>query len=435
MPQIDPNNPNIVIEDRPIIVYDAVSRKHAPAGYTVDPATGLLVSSGKDVQLPASMIPLSTEAGNGIRLSDTDGKLYVSPTAVINVNDDQALVASTTDTTQVTVTSTTKETTVDGVHEVTTDHSFKVDVKVAGAVDDVPNALIARADGLYVAREVLGDAVPPKTAADGGISFDIFGGLDATLGNPIAWLEVAVHSADGVWLHTVPSFKKRFVPTGTSITATPSGGGETDDYNPPPPPPPPPENSEQPPPPPPLTWADVELAVRSTPANYPAGLVASVATIQSSVAAGAAAPANNFEIAQAIAQNWTGFSAADLASYFAALKAMGITEANAVADIYAGVAQPDYAAGQFIVHTGFNYKDQYAVFDPNQAATTLNLPAGTVVTVTDIIKAQAFTWTTDRAAATHMSSGSANTFLAPFSFFAFRWSNGFQGTWLNVLPD
>ena len=423
MPQIDPNNPNVVIEDRPIIVYDAASRKHAPAGYTVDPATGQLVPSGKEVQLPASLIPLSTQAGNGIRLSETDGKLYVAPTAVINVNDDQALVASTTDTTQVTVTSTTKETTVGGVHEVTTDHSFKVDVKVAGAVDDVPNALVARADGLYVAREVLGDAVPPKTAADGGISFDIFGGLDATMGTPIAWLEVAVHAADGVWLHTVPSYNKRFVPTGTSITATPSNeGGENGGDNPPLPPPPA------------LTWADVELAVRFTPANYPAGLVASVATIQAGINGGAAEPANNYDIAQAIAQNWTGFSAADLASYFAALKALGITEANAVADIYSGVAVADTIAGQFVVRTIFNSKDQYAVFDPAQAATALNLPEGTVVTVTDIVKAQAFTWTTDRAAATLMSSGSANTFLAPFSFFAFRWSNGFKGTWLDILP-
>ena len=74
MPKIDPDGIHI-IEDRALVVYDPQAHEHTPAGYITDPVTGELVPSGKIVQLPASAIPLSGDAGNSLTLSPVDGKL------------------------------------------------------------------------------------------------------------------------------------------------------------------------------------------------------------------------------------------------------------------------------------------------------------------------------------------------------------------------
>ena len=226
MPKIDPDGIHI-IEDRALVVYDPQAREHTPAGYITDPATGELVPSGKIVQLPASAIPLSGEVGNSLTLSPVDGKLYVAPTAVINVADDQGLTASETSTALVTVNSTTVNTTVDGVAESTVNHDFHVDVKVAPTpASGVQNALKITTAGLYVAKEVLGEGTPPVSNGRPSISTRYFGDPAILMGTPLGWLELAELHGDGsTTLYTLGYFKKVVVPAGANVfTYTPPGG-------------------------------------------------------------------------------------------------------------------------------------------------------------------------------------------------------------------
>ena len=227
MPQIDKDGIHI-IEDRALVVYDPQAREHTPAGYITDPATGELVPSGKIVQLPASAIPLSGEVGNSLTLSPVDGKLYVAPTAVINVADDQGLTASETSTALVTVNSTTVNTTaVDGVAESTVNHDFHVDVKVAPTpASGVQNALKITTAGLYVAKEVLGEGTPPVSNGRPSLSTRYFGDPAILMGTPLGWLELAELHGDGsTTLYTLGYFKKVVVPAGANVfTYTPPGG-------------------------------------------------------------------------------------------------------------------------------------------------------------------------------------------------------------------
>ena len=149
------NSDGTLTEDRSIVVYDPSKNRHVPAGHVWDASQNKFVPSGEPVKLPASMIPLSTETGNALRLSQADGNLYVAPTSVINVADDQGLTASETDSARVTVSSTTVDTLVNGVHETTVNHDFHVNVKVAATpASGIANALSTHADGLYVAKEI-----------------------------------------------------------------------------------------------------------------------------------------------------------------------------------------------------------------------------------------------------------------------------------------
>ena len=228
MPQIDPDGIHI-IEDRALVVYDPQVREHTPAGYITDPVTGELVPSGKIVQLPASAIPLSGDAGNSLTLSPVDGKLYVAPTAVINVADDQGLTASETATALVTVNSTSVASTVDGVAETTVNHDFHVDVKVAPTpASGVQNSLKVTTSGLYVAKEVLGEGTPPVSNGRPSLSTRYFGDPAILMGTPLGWVDLAeLHSDGSTTLYTLGYFKKVVVPAGENVfTYVPPSGGE-----------------------------------------------------------------------------------------------------------------------------------------------------------------------------------------------------------------
>ena len=228
MPQIDPDGIHI-IEDRAMVVYDPQAHEHTPAGYITDPVTGKLVPSGKIVQLPASAIPLSGDAGNSLTLSPVDGKLYVAPTAVINVADDQGLTASETATALVKVNSTSVASTVDGVAETTVNHDFHVDVKVAPTpASGVQNSLKVTTSGLYVAKEVLGEGTPPVSNGRPSLSTRYFGDPAILMGTPLGWVDLAeLHSDGSTTLYTLGYFKKVVVPAGENVfTYVPPSGGE-----------------------------------------------------------------------------------------------------------------------------------------------------------------------------------------------------------------
>ena len=403
------NSDGTLTEDRSIVVYDPSKNRHVPAGHVWDASLNKFVPSGEPVKLPASMIPLSTETGNALRLSQADGNLYVAPTAVINVADDQGLTASETDSARVTVSSTTVDTLVNGVHETTMNHDFHVDVKVAATpASGIANALSTRADGLYVAKEILGEDVPPSTSSDGGVSATIYGGLNATMGDPLGWLQLSVPQADGsIWLFKVPHYGKTVVPAGQNVFTykpTTEGGGDPETPTPP-----------------------AEDAYTTAVNNFPA-IVRTGASpqwtsneqafrdVMSAVSTGnILRPANWFELSNAIIfrlnlkartfidhvihvqfMHALGFSAFDLTVWNSMVeRGISTTKGN--------------LAGSLKIKTQFDAQDQFLKVVPGAGPDLL-----------DIFLNNKFVWTTNPADATLFSSVAVSAILANVSFTTIR---------------
>lgn len=405
------NSDGTITEDRSIVVYDPSKNRHVPAGHVWDASLNKFVPSGEPVKLPASMIPLSTETGNALRLSQADGNLYVAPTAVINVADDQGLTASETDSARVTVSSTTVDTLVNGVHETTVNHDFHVDVKVAATpASGIANALSTRADGLYVAKEILGEDVPPSTASDGGVSATIYGGLNATMGDPSGWLQLAIPQADGaIWLFKVPHYGKTEVPAGQNVFTyqpTTEDGGN----NPPPPPPPP----ETPPAEDVYTTAlnnFSTMVVGGAPSpwryNYQA-----FQDVMSAVSAGnIPRPANWFELSNAIIfrMNPVASTFSDHVVHVQFMQALGfdaldLTTWNSMVSGAISTSEGNLAGSQKI-KTQFDAQDQF-----------LKVVPGAENSLVAIFLNNQFVWTTNPAEATLFSSTAVSAILANVSF-------------------
>lgn len=406
------NSDGTLTEDRSIVVYDPSKNRHVPAGHIWDASLSKFVPSGEPVKLPASMIPLSAETGNALRLSQADGNLYVAPTAVINVADDQGLTASETDSARVTVSSTTVDTLVNGVHETTVNHDFHVDVKVAATpASGIANALSTRADGLYVAKEILGEDVPPSTASDGGVSATIYGGLDATMGDPSGWLQLAIPQADGaIWLFKVPHYGKTVVPAGQNVfTYKPTTEGG--DGNNPPPPPPPPQDD-------PYTTAINNFSTmvdNGASAQWTANYQAFQATTAAVATGSLAVPANWFELSNAIIARMTptpstfadhvvhvqfmqalGFNALDLSTW-------NLMVAGAI------TTSDGDLAGTLKIKTQFDAQDQF-----------LKVIPGAENSLVSIFLNNQFVWTTNPADATLFSSTAVSAILANVSFTTIR---------------
>ena len=410
------NSDGTLTEDRSIVVYDPSKNRHVPAGHVWDASQNKFVPSGEPVKLPASMIPLSTETGNALRLSQADGNLYVAPTAVINVADDQGLTASETDSARVTVSSTTVDTLVNGVQETTVNHDFHVDVKVAATpASGIANALSTRADGLYVAKEILGEDVPPATTSDGGVSATIYGGLNATMGDPSGWLQLSIPQADGsIWLFKVPHYGKTVVPAGQNVfTYKPTTGGE--DETPP---------VEETPPAEETPTGDVYTTAlnnfstmidngASAPwtANYKAFKATKVAVETGSLAV----PLNWFDLSNAIIARMTPTPSTftDHVVHVRFMQALGFDALDMTAwnSMVSGGIATSYGtlAGEWKIKTQFNAQDQF-----------LKVVPGAANHLVDIFAKNQFVWTTNPADATLFSSTAVSAILANVSFTTIR---------------
>ena len=435
------NSDGTLTEDRSIVVYDPSKNRHVPAGHIWDASLNKFVPSGEPVKLPASMIPLSTETGNALRLSQADGNLYVAPTAVINVADDQGLTASETDSARVTVSSTTVDTLVNGVHETTVNHDFHVDVKVAATpASGIANALSTHADGLYVAKEILGEDVPPSTASDGGVSATIYGGLNATMGDPSGWLQLAIPQADGaIWLFKVPHYGKTVVPTGQNVFTykpTTEGEGET-----PPPPETPPggEGEDEVPPmeetppteggegggnnPPPAEDAYTTAINKFSTIVVNNGAEApwtynyrAFQAVMSAVSAGnILKPANWFELSNAIIARMTPTPSTfnDHVGHVQFMQALGfdafdLTTWNSMVSGAISTSNGNLA-GALKIKTQFDAQDQF-----------LKVVPGAENSLVSIFLNNQFVWTTNPAEATLFSSTAVNAILANVSFTTIR---------------
>ena len=418
------NKDGSLTEDRSIVVYDSAQNKHIPAGHVWDATMGKFVPSGKDVKLPSSLIPLSGEVGNALKLSTVDGNLYVAPTAVINVADDQGLTASETESARVTVNSSTTDTVVDGVHETTVNHDFHVDVKVAATpATGIVNALSTKTDGLYVAREVLGEDVPPVTSSDGGLSANVYGGLTATLGDPLGWLQLSVPQADGsIWLFKVPHFGKKVIPVGENVfTYIPTGEGSGVE---PPPPPPTYEGGggEAPPPPPPPEDA-YTVALNNFPHVADNGALASWTANHQAFQAVATAvtggviltPANWFELSNAIIFRMQPVATTfeDHVVHIQFMQALGfdafdLTAWNSMV-VGAIATSEGNLAGSLKIRTQFDSQDQF-----------LKVVSGAENSLVAIFRNNQFVWTTNPAEATLFSPVAVSAILANVSFTTIR---------------
>lgn len=416
------NSDGTLTEDRSIVVYDPSKNRHVPAGHIWDASLNKFVPSGEPVKLPASMIPLSTETGNALRLSQADGNLYVAPTAVINVADDQGLTASDTDSARVTVSSTTVDTLVNGVHETTVNHDFHVDVKVAATpASGIANALSTHADGLYVAKEILGEDVPPATASDGGVSATIYGGLNATMGDPSGWLQLAIPQADGaIWLFKVPHYGKTIVPSGQNVFTyqpTTEGEGET-----PPPPETPPTTEgeggggggETPPAEDVYTTAlnsFSAMVVGEAPSPWRYNYQAFQAVMSAVSTGNILPPANWFELSNAIIARMTPTPStfADHVVHVQFMQALGfdafdLTTWNSMVSGAISTSNGNLA-GSLKIKTQFDAQDQF-----------LKVVPGAENSLVSIFNNNQFVWTTNPAEATLFSSTAVSAILANVSF-------------------
>ena len=412
MPQIDQDGIHI-IEDRALVVYDPQAREHTPAGYITDPVTGELVPSGKIVQLPASAIPLSGDAGNSLTLSPVDGKLYVAPTAVINVADDQGLTASETSTALVKVNSTTVNTEVGGVAESTVNHDFHVDVKVAPTpASGVQNALEITTAGLYVAKEVLGEGTPPVSNGRPNLSTRYFGDPAILMGTPLGWLELAeLHSDGSTTLYTLGYFKKVVVPAGENMfNYTPpgdegqgEGGGDPET-------PPPAEDAY-------TTALNKFSAIAGTNASAEwTSNEQAFRDVMSAVSTGnILRPANWFELSNVIvfrmkpvARTYT-----DHVVHVEFMKALGFNAFDLTAwnsMVFGGISTTKgNLAGPLKIKTKFDDKDQF-----------LKVAPGAFDSLGHIFQFNQFVWTTDPANATLFSSVAVSAILANVSFRTIR---------------
>ena len=419
------NSDGTLTEDRSIVVYDPSKNRHVPAGHVWDASLNKFVPSGEPVKLPASMIPLSTETGNALRLSQADGNLYVAPTAVINVADDQGLTASETDSARVTVSSTTVDTLVNGVHETTVNHDFHVDVKVAATpASGIANTLSTHADGLYVAKEILGEDVPPSTASDGGVSATIYGGLNATMGDPSGWLQLAIPQANGsIWLFKVPHYGKTVVPAGQNVFTykpTTEGGGNN----------PPPQPEEELPTTGYMGVYEYQAAVAALSSAQvteftTSGLLAAYNSYLDAVQTGATTnAANDFEFAQALATRF-GTNAGNIESYFKFLAAIGFragqADMTAIAQTLDGTLVGAIGANK--VKIAINGVDNYMVITPGS-------------TLKDVILNGTFTFTTVAANASLVDGNTTSAITAFYSYAAYRnvfnqfaWATGLNGNY------
>ena len=429
MPQIDPDGIHI-IEDRAMVVYDPQAHEHTPAGYITDPVTGKLVPSGKIVQLPASAIPLSGDAGNSLTLSPVDGKLYVAPTAVINVADDQGLTASETATALVTVNSTSVASTVAGVAETTVNHDFHVDVKVAPTpASGVQNSLKVTTSGLYVAKEVLGEGTPPVSNGRPSLSTRYFGDPAILMGTPLGWVDLAeLHSDGSTTLYTLGYFKKVVVPAGENVfTYVPPSGGEVL-----------PEEEELPDEETPTQFDFIDVVNQATavPAKFQ-GFVAATNFVKVQVDHGSIPPITNFnDLATRIysiyadsayrAAPGTNLTPAEVVDYieFMHLVGFNVVDLSGLIDVLRGTATPALT-GTKTLSTVVNSATQY--LRVNDGATAQSALIG-----------GAFTWTTNAAQASGLSNEAVNLFTAAFGFVAYRNNLGggnstpFPGTQLTV---
>ena len=422
MPQIDPDGIHI-IEDRALVVYDPQAREHTPAGYITDPVTGELVPSGKIVQLPASAIPLSGDAGNSLTLSPVDGKLYVAPTAVINVADDQGLTASETSTALVTVNSTSVASTVDGVAETTVNHDFHVDVKVAPTpASGVQNSLKVTTSGLYVAKEVLGEGTPPVSNGRPSLSTRYFGDPAILMGTPLGWVDLAeLHSDGSTTLYTLGYFKKVVVPAGENVfTYVPPSEEVLPEEEVPPEETPPSEGGETPTQ---FDFLDVVNQATAVPSKF-AEFVNATNAVKAAVDNGTIAPITNFDDAATHIYNYSRLSNyqaipgaplpnTEFVDYIEFLHLVGydVVDLSGFIDVLKGTSSPA-VSGTNVLSTVFNSQTQY--LRVNVSATTQSALIG-----------GAFTWTTDAAQASGLSTDAVNLFTTAFGFVAYR--NNFGG--------
>ena len=422
MPQIDPDGIHI-IEDRALVVYDPQAREHTPAGYITDPVTGELVPSGKIVQLPASAIPLSGDAGNSLTLSPVDGKLYVAPTAVINVADDQGLTASETATALVTVNSTSVASTVDGVAETTVNHDFHVDVKVAPTpASGVQNSLKVTTSGLYVAKEVLGEGTPPVSNGRPSLSTRYFGDPAILMGTPLGWVDLAeLHSDGSTTLYTLGYFKKVVVPAGEKVfTYVPPSEEELPEE----------ETPTQ------FDFLDVVNQATAVPSKFD-GFVIATNAVNAAVDNGTIPPITNFnEAATHIYNSYrfgfyqavpgTEMTTTGFVDYIEFLHLIGFNavDLSVFIDVLKGTSHPALQ-GSNTLRTVFNSETQY--LRVNEGATVQSALIG-----------GAFTWTTDASKASGLSNYAVNLFTTAFGFVAYRHLFGggnntpFLGTQLTV---
>lgn len=413
MPQIDQDGIHI-IEDRALVVYDPQAREHTPAGYITDPATGELVPSGKIVQLPASAIPLSGEVGNSLTLSPVDGKLYVAPTAVINVADDQGLTASETSTALVTVNSTPVNTTVDGVAESTVNHDFHVDVKVAPTpASGVQNALKITTAGLYVAKEVLGEGTPPVSNGRPSLSTRYFGDPAVLMGTPLGWLELAELHGDGsTTLYTLGYFKKVVVPAGENVfNYVPPSEEEML-----------PEEEVLPDEESPTQFDFIDLVNQATavPSKFE-GFAQATHVVKVAVDNGTIAPITNFNDAathiynsylngylRGGVPNGTAMTTTEFIDYIEFLHLVGLNAVDLSGLLYVlkGTGYPALQ-GTNTLSTVFNSETQYMRVTADATAQSALIGG-------------AFTWTTDATQASRLGFDAVNLFTTAFGFVAYR---------------
>ena len=426
MPKIDPDGIHI-IEDRAMVVYDPQAREHTPAGYITDPVTGELVPSGKIVQLPASAIPLSGDAGNSLTLSPVDGKLYVAPTAVINVADDQGLTASETSTALVTVNSTSVASTVDGVAETTVNHDFHVDVKVAPTpASGVQNSLKVTTSGLYVAKEVLGEGTPPVSNGRPSLSTRYFGDPAILMGTPLGWVDLAeLHSDGSTTLYTLGYFKKVVVPAGEKVfTYVPPEEEFPEEEL------PPEETPTQ------FDFLDVVNQATAVPSKF-AEFVNATNAVKAAVDNGTIAPITNFDDAATHIYNHYRVSnhravpgakltSTEFVDYIEFLHLVGydVVDLSGFIDILKGTAYPALQ-GTNILSTVVNSETQYLRVNLDYSAYSALIGGS-------------FTWTTNAAQASGLNAEAVNLFTTAFGFVAYRQFFGggnhtsFLGTQLTV---
>ena len=423
MPQIDPDGIHI-IEDRALVVYDPQVREHTPAGYITDPVTGELVPSGKIVQLPASAIPLSGDAGNSLTLSPVDGKLYVAPTAVINVADDQGLTASETSTALVKVNSTSVASTVDGVAETTVNHDFHVDVKVAPTpASGVQNSLKVTTSGLYVAKEVLGEGTPPVSNGRPSLSTRYFGDPAILMGTPLGWVDLAeLHSDGSTTLYTLGYFKKVVVPAGEKVFTYVPPSEETPPMEevPPEEETPPSEGGETPTQ---FDLIDVVNQATAVPSKFQ-GFVEATNAVKAAEAKGTIAPITNFNDAATHIYNFykplnyraapgSEMTSAEFVDYIEFLHLVGfdVVDLSGFLEVIKGTGYPALP-GSKTLSTVVNSVPQYLRVNEGANAHSALIWS-------------AFTWTTDAAQASGLSNDAVNLFLTAFGFVAYR--NNFGG--------
>ena len=433
MPQIDPDGIHI-IEDRALVVYDPQVREHTPAGYITDPVTGELVPSGKVVQLPASAIPLSGDAGNSLTLSPVDGKLYVAHTAVINVADDQGLTASETSTALVKVNSTSVESIVAGVAETTVNHDFHVDVKVAPTpASGVQNSLKVTTSGLYVAKEVLGEGTPPVSNGRPSLSTRYFGDPAILMGTPLGWVDLAeLHSDGSTTLYTLGYFKKVVVPAGEKVfTYVPPEEEIPEEEV-------PPEEEELPDEEAPTQFDLIDVVNQATavPPKFQ-GFVDALMRAKAAEDNGTIAPITNFNdaatkiyylYADSFYRNapGTNLTPTEFVDYIEFLHLVGsnFVDLSGLVDVFKGTATPPML-GTKTLSTVVNSEIQYLQVHVNS-------------TLPHALIGGAFTWTANAGHATGLSTEAVDLFITAFGFLAYRNTFGggnntpFLGTQLTV---